>query len=69
MVQMISDIAGIPKEGLVLTGHDTGHVGSVDILIGLHRTLAVGEICEPIMLAASTPYVFGAGLLTAPASG
>jgi 3-oxoacyl-[acyl-carrier-protein] synthase-3 len=69
MVQMISDIAGIPKEGLMLTGHDTGHVGSVDILIGLHRSLAVGKISEPITLAASTPYAFGAGLLTAPASG
>jgi 3-oxoacyl-[acyl-carrier-protein] synthase III len=68
MLKMISDIAGMPPGGLMVTGHDTGHVGSVDIVVGFHRTLAVGKISEPIALAASTPYVFGAGLLRPPTS-
>jgi 3-oxoacyl-[acyl-carrier-protein] synthase III len=63
MVKLIGQAAGVAPENVTVTGHETGHVGSADILIGLHRHLANGYVSKPITIAASTPYVFGAGLL------
>jgi hypothetical protein len=53
---------------VVVTGHDTGHVGSADMLIGLDRVLGDGVLAESVLIAGSTPYVFGAGLITPPVS-
>lgn len=66
-LQMIAQVIGIPIEHFVLTGPETGHVGSADLLIGLDRVLKSGAIREPHLLASSTPYAFGAGLLMPPA--
>lgn len=65
-LQMIAQVIGIPIEHFVLTGPETGHVGSADLLIGLDRVLKSGAIQEPHLLASSTPYAFGAGLLMPP---
>lgn len=63
-LQLIASVIEIPIENFVLTGHETGHVGSADILIGLDRLLHTEGVNEPYLIAGSTPYAFGSGLLT-----
>ena len=67
-LQLIAQVIGIPIEHFLLTGPETGHVGSADLLIGLDRMLKSGPFHEPYLLASSTPYAFGAGLLMPPSS-
>ena len=67
-LHLIAQVVGIPIEHFVLTGPETGHVGSADLLIGLDRVLKAGPVQEPYLLASSTPYAFGAGLLMPPTS-
>ena len=67
-LHLIAHVIGIPIEHFLLTGPETGHVGSADLLIGLDRMLKSGPFHEPYLLASSTPYAFGAGLLMPPAS-
>lgn len=67
-LQMIAQVIAIPIERFVQTGPETGHVGSADLLIGLDRMLKSGPFTEAHLLAGSTPYAFGAGLLTPPAA-
>ncbi len=62
-LQMIASVIDVPIENFILTGDETGHVGSVDILIGLDRLLQSGPIPEPYLVSGSTPYAFGCGLL------
>jgi 3-oxoacyl-[acyl-carrier-protein] synthase-3 len=62
-LQLIASVIEIPIENFILTGHETGHVGSADILIGLDRLLQSGGIKEPHLVAGSTPYAFGSGLM------
>lgn len=62
-LQLIASVIGIPIENFILTGHETGHVGSADILIGLDRVLHSGGIDQPYLVAGSTPYAFGSGLM------
>lgn len=62
-LQLISSVIEIPIENFVLTGHETGHVGSADILIGLDRLLKTEGMKEPYLIAGSTPYAFGSGLM------
>lgn len=66
-LHMIAQVIGIPIEHFVLTGPETGHVGSADLLIGLDRMLKTAAFHEPYLLASSTPYAFGSGLLMPPA--
>jgi 3-oxoacyl-[acyl-carrier-protein] synthase-3 len=66
VVGMIAQAAGIEDALACRTGHACGHVGSVDIVIGLRRVLDARQLDRPVALAASAPYAFGAGLLTPP---
>jgi 3-oxoacyl-[acyl-carrier-protein] synthase III len=62
-LHLIASVIEIPIEDFILTGHETGHVGSADILIGLDRLLKSGGMNEPHLMAGSTPYAFGSGLM------
>ncbi len=62
-LHLIASVIKIPIENFILTGNETGHVGSADILIGLDRLLHAGGLNEPYLMAGSTPYAFGSGLL------
>ena len=62
-MQLIASVIDIPMENFVLTGDDTGHVGSADVIIGLDYVLKNDGITEPYLMAGSTPYAFGAGLI------
>ncbi|CAB1370065.1 3-oxoacyl-[acyl-carrier-protein] synthase III C-terminal domain-containing protein [Denitratisoma oestradiolicum] len=68
-LHLIAQVINIPIEDFLLTGPETGHVGSADLLIGLDRMLKSGPCHEPYLLASSTPYAFGAGLLMPPTPG
>jgi 3-oxoacyl-[acyl-carrier-protein] synthase III len=61
-LHLIAAVIEIPIENFIITGHETGHVGSADLLIGLDRLLKSG-MDEPHIMAGSTPYAFGSGLL------
>jgi 3-oxoacyl-[acyl-carrier-protein] synthase III len=62
-MHLIASVIEIPIENFVITGHDTGHVGSADIIIGLDTLLKSTGCHEPYLMAGSTPYAFGSGLL------
>jgi 3-oxoacyl-[acyl-carrier-protein] synthase III len=62
-MHLIASVIEIPIENFVITGHDTGHVGSADIIIGLDTLLKSTGCHEPHLMAGSTPYAFGSGLL------
>ena len=62
-MHLIAHVIEIPIENFVITGHDTGHVGSADIIIGLDTLLKSTGCNEPYLMAGSTPYAFGSGLL------
>ena len=62
-MHLIASVIEIPIENFLITGHDTGHVGSADILIGLDGLLKSTGCHEPHLMAGSTPYGFGSGLL------
>jgi hypothetical protein len=60
---LIAGVIEIPIENFVMSGPDTGHVGSADIVIVLDKLLKSTGCHEPYLMAASTPYAFGSGLL------
>ena len=60
---LIASVIEIPIDNFMITGHDTGHVGSADILIVLDKLLKSSGCHEPYLMAGSTPYAFGSGLL------
>ncbi|MFT7526728.1 MAG: 3-oxoacyl-[acyl-carrier-protein] synthase III [Arenicella sp.] len=62
-LHLIASVIEIPIENFIVTGHETGHVGSADILIGIDRLLGSGDLSEPCLVSGSTPYAFGAGLM------
>lgn len=62
-MHLIASVIEIPIENFLITGHDTGHVGSADIIIGLDTLLKSTGCHEPYLMAGSTPYAFGSGLL------
>ncbi|GAB3628430.1 3-oxoacyl-[acyl-carrier-protein] synthase 3 [Pandoraea terrae] len=59
----IAELAGVPLERVVVTGNDAGHVGAVDLGIGLRRLVDERHTDCPIALGASTPFAFGAAML------
>jgi 3-oxoacyl-[acyl-carrier-protein] synthase III len=63
LIEEIAGLAGVPPERTVQTGGTIGHIGSADLQIGLARLLDSGGVDAPVAIAASTPYVFGAGML------
>ncbi len=62
-LHLIASVIEIPIENFIITGHETGHVGSADILIGLDRLLHTSGMNEPYLVSGSTPYAFGSGLM------
>ncbi len=62
-LHLIASVIEIPIENFILTGDETGHVGSADVLIGLDRLLHSGGLNEPHLMSGSTPYAFGTGLM------
>jgi 3-oxoacyl-[acyl-carrier-protein] synthase III len=66
IMPIIAEAAGVPLEHTVITGHQTGHLGTVDIVLGLRRLLDEGPLDAPAGIGASSPYAYGAGLLVPP---
>jgi 3-oxoacyl-[acyl-carrier-protein] synthase III len=64
IVKMITHIAGVDENHVFATGVKTGHLGSVDSIAGLDQLFRRGPLNANVAIAASTPYAFGAGLLT-----
>ncbi len=65
MIQIIAAEYGL-SDHLTLTGHDTGHLGGPDILVGLDKLISSGDLPEEILVAASAAYVFGAAVFRRP---
>lgn len=66
-VTLISEACGVGEELTCRTGHEYGHVGGADIMIGLRRLIDAGQLDRPLAIASSVPFAFGAGLVTPPA--
>lgn len=65
IVSMIGAVLGLEGR-CVITGDEYGHLGGVDIVVGLSKALADTAGGFPIALGASTSYGFGIGIVTAP---
>jgi 3-oxoacyl-[acyl-carrier-protein] synthase III len=63
IVRMVADGLGIGEDQVVLTGHEFGHLGAADILVGLQQLRDSGQLDCPIVLGSSTPYAFGVGMV------
>jgi len=61
----IADVVGLEPDRVCNTGSLTGHVGSADLLIGARKLLDEGRFSGNLLVAASTPFAFGAGFLRA----
>jgi len=64
---MVIEALGYTPEQCVVTGHETGHLGAPDIIVGLDRLTRDGPLTYPVTLGASTAYAFGTGLVLPPA--
>ena len=62
-IEMIAGTLGIAMEKVLLTGHDTGHLGAADVIVGLDRLHRTEGIKVPVILGSSTAYAFGVGLV------
>ncbi len=65
VVRAISEAAGVDDALVCRTGPELGHVGSADLFIGLARLAEAGRLRGNVLVGASSPYAFGAGVLTA----
>jgi 3-oxoacyl-[acyl-carrier-protein] synthase III len=63
-VRMLTRLTGLPPSSVVVSGHEVGHIGPVDIIVGLDRLRRAGPLDGPVAVASSTPYSFGFGLIT-----
>ncbi len=66
-VRMLTRLAGLSPSAVVVSGHDVGHIGPADVIVGFDRLRRAGQVDGPVAVAASTPYSFGFGLITPPA--
>ena len=66
-VRMLTRLTGLPPDAVVVSGHDVGHIGPADIIVGFDRLRRAGQVDGPVAVASSTPYSFGFGLITPPA--
>ena len=64
-IHTIADVVGLEPDRVCNTGSRSGHVGSADLLIGARELLDEGRFSGNLLLAASTPFAFGAGYLRA----
>jgi 3-oxoacyl-[acyl-carrier-protein] synthase III len=62
-VQMIAAGLGFEMERVVITGNETGHLGASDAVMGLRHLQAANCLDGPIVVAASTAYAFGTGIV------
>jgi 3-oxoacyl-[acyl-carrier-protein] synthase III len=63
MVAMIETALGMEGRAVV-TGHDFGHLGGPDVIVGLDRLLESDDDEDVVLMGASAAYGFGIGLLT-----
>ena len=64
---MLTRLTGLSPSAVVVSGHDVGHIGPADIIVGIDRLRRAGQVDGPVAVASSTPYSFGFGLITPPA--
>jgi 3-oxoacyl-[acyl-carrier-protein] synthase III len=63
IVSMVGELANVPEARTCRSGERYGHVGAADTVIGLRQLIDQGLLDGPVLVAGSTPYAFGAGLL------
>jgi 3-oxoacyl-[acyl-carrier-protein] synthase-3 len=66
LVSVVSEALGMSAEQTISTGDETGHLGGADVMVGLRRLVGDGHLEEPALVASSTAYAFGVGLLSPP---
>jgi len=64
VVAILGELCGVPPDAVITTGHELGHQGAADVLVGLER-LSATTPGERIAVAASAPYAFGVGIVVA----
>jgi 3-oxoacyl-[acyl-carrier-protein] synthase-3 len=57
------------SDRVVVTGHQTGHLGGPDVIVGLDTYLSDPHPDEVVLMGASAAYGFGTGFLIPPGTG
>ena len=65
IVGLFTELLGMEGRA-VISGHQTGHLGCVDVLYGLNSLVQAKSIEEPVALVSTTAYAYGIGLLVPP---
>lgn len=60
-VERLASASGLDLSAICVTGHDHGHVGSVDLILGLQELRVAHRLEGSILAVASSPYAVGAG--------
>jgi 3-oxoacyl-[acyl-carrier-protein] synthase III len=63
VVAMLPEVAGVAPEDTVVSGHDHGHLGGGDVIVGLQRLAESDRLDAPILVGGSAAFAFGAGLI------
>lgn len=66
IVAMLAEIAGVPTERTLVTGHDSGHLGPADVVVALRQLIDANAVDGPVAMASSTAYAWGAAMLVPP---
>jgi hypothetical protein len=62
---MVGTVFGL-EDATIVSGHDTGHLGGPDVIVGLDAFLEGTFDDETVLMSASAAYGFGAGFLVPP---
>ena len=65
MLGMVGEALGLEGR-ITITGDQTGHLGGADLIVGMNTFLGSGADDKTILIGASAPYAFGAGIMTVP---
>jgi 3-oxoacyl-[acyl-carrier-protein] synthase-3 len=63
VVGILGELCEVAPASVVITGHELGHQGAADVLVGLERLASARpQAGERVAVAASAPYAFGVGI-------
>jgi 3-oxoacyl-[acyl-carrier-protein] synthase-3 len=65
VIGLVGTLAGVPPSLVWVTGSETGHLGSADVIVGMDDAHRRGELCGSIAVVSSTFYQYGVGLISA----
>jgi 3-oxoacyl-[acyl-carrier-protein] synthase III len=64
-INELASSCGLDPSAICATGHENGHIGAADPILGIHELQKTDGLHGDILVAASTPYAVGVGAVSA----